>query len=93
MQELLKEMFGKPLCYKINPDEAVAYGATVQAALLTGQIKDEIKFTDVTALSLGVGVRDKQGNSRGVKSFSKIVKRNSQLPITRSNFYKTTVDN
>jgi len=36
MQELLKETFGKPLCFKINPDEAVAYGATVQAALLTG---------------------------------------------------------
>ncbi|KAM4097646.1 hypothetical protein ACJW30_07G017400 [Castanea mollissima] len=61
VQQLLQEFFnGKELCKSINPDEAVAYGAAVQAAILTGmgnQKLQDIVLLDVTPLSLGIEVR------------------------------------
>ncbi|XP_075675385.1 heat shock cognate 70 kDa protein-like [Castanea sativa] len=61
VQQLLREFFnGKELCKSINPDEAVAYGAAVQAAILTGmgnQKLQDIVLLDVTPLSLGIEVR------------------------------------
>ena len=60
VQDLLQEFFaGKPLNKEINPDEAVAYGAAVQGAILSGasdQTK-EILLLDVAPLSLGIEVR------------------------------------
>jgi heat shock protein 1/8 len=61
VQQLLQDCFdGKELCKSINPDEAVAYGAAVQAAILTGIDNEklgDIILLDVTPLSLGVSVR------------------------------------
>merc|ERR1719271_1291713 len=59
VQSLLQDFFnGKELCKSINPDEAVAYGATVQAAVLSGADKSEalkdLLLLDVTPLSLGL---------------------------------------
>lgn len=58
VQELLRTFFnGKELCKSINPDEAVAYGAAVQAAILAGHGSDTTKdllLIDVTPLSLGI---------------------------------------
>ena len=56
IQELLTELFGKEPCKSINPDEAVAYGATVQAAIITDDSSDELQdllLLDVTPLTLG----------------------------------------
>src|SRR6185436_12606460 len=59
VQQLLQQFFnGKELCKSINPDEAVAYGAAVQAAILSGQSGssklDELLLLDVAPLSLGL---------------------------------------
>ena len=61
---MLQDFFdGKELCKSINLDEAVAYGAAVQAAILTGMRNEKLKdviLLDVTPLSLGVAIRGSQ---------------------------------
>ena len=58
MQQLLSDFFnGKELCKSINPDEAVAYGAAVQAAILSGEGNEKVQdllLLDVTPLSMGL---------------------------------------
>ena len=60
VQQLLQDFFdGKELCKSINPDEAVAYGVAVQAAILTGignGTLQDIVLLDVTPLSLGISI-------------------------------------
>jgi heat shock protein 1/8 len=85
VQELLIEFFnGKELCRSINPDEAVAYGAAVQAAVLTGKEKNVI-LIDVSPLSLGIET------AGGV--MTKIIERNSTIPCQKSNVFTTYADN
>jgi heat shock protein 1/8 len=79
VQELLIELFnGKELCRSINPDEAVAYGAAVQAAVLTGKEKNVI-LIDVSPLSLGIET------AGGV--MTKIIEKNSTIPSQKSNVH------
>ncbi|KAJ3669448.1 hypothetical protein LUZ60_011398 [Juncus effusus] len=89
VQELLKEFFnGKELCKGINPDEAVAFGATVQAAKLSGQGNQEVQdlvLVDVTPLSLGLA-------SHGVK-MDIIVPRNTTIPAKKECVRVTVHDN
>merc|ERR1719223_2090103 len=88
IQEMLSEHFGgRQLCRSINPDEAVAYGAAVQGAILSGvrhQSTDSLVLVDVTPLSLGIEVSD--------KSFSVIIPRNTNIPCKKSESYTTTSD-
>ena len=89
VQELLTTFFnGKELCRSINPDEAIAYGAAVQAAILSGSTDeklDSLVLLDVTPLSLGVET------AGGVMTV--IIPRGSTLPVKKSQTFSTAVDN
>jgi L1 cell adhesion molecule like protein len=89
IQSLVSEFFGgRALNKSINPDEAVAYGAAVQAAVLTGQTSDktaDLLLLDVAPLSLGVAM---QGDVFGV-----VVPRNTPIPTNKSRTFTTVEDN
>lgn len=84
VQDELTKAFGKPLLKNVNPDEAVALGGAVQAAILSGE-KDDIVLLDVTPLTLGI---DTMG---GV--MAKIVEANTTIPCKKSQIFTTAEDN
>ncbi|ODV88878.1 hypothetical protein CANCADRAFT_130416 [Tortispora caseinolytica NRRL Y-17796] len=87
VQALLEDFFnGKKASKGINPDEAVAYGATIQGGVLSGEEGvDDIVLLDVNALTLGIEV------SGGV--MSKLIGRNTAIPTRKSQIFSTAADN
>jgi molecular chaperone DnaK len=84
VQQVVQGFFGKEPNKTVNPDEVVAVGAAIQAAVLKGEVK-EVLLLDVTPLSLGIETLG------GI--FTKIIERNTTIPTKKSQIFSTATDN
>ena len=84
VQDMVERAIGKPPSQSVNPDEVVAIGAVIQAAILSGEIKD-VLLLDVTPLSMGVET------SGGV--VKRLIPRNTTIPCRKMELFTTAEDN
>lgn len=85
VQKFIEDFFGKPPERGIDPMECVAIGAAIQAGIIEGSVKQEIVLQDVTPLTLGIETLG------GV--FTKMIERNSPIPIKKTQIFTTAADN
>jgi len=84
VQELVKKQFGRDPHQGVNPDEVVALGASIQAGVLAGEVKD-VLLLDVTPLTLGIETLG------GITT--KLIERNTTIPTRKSEIFTTAADN
>ncbi len=84
IQRFLKDIFHKEPSKAVNPDEAVAIGAAIEASILAGETKRDVVLVDVTPLSLGVEVKG------GL--FHKLIPRNTTIPTKKTEVFTTAED-
>lgn len=94
IQSILTNFFnGKNLNKKLNPDEAVAYGATIEAAILMGEYSEDITLLDVCPFSLGVAIeKEEYFNDYGL-FMRKIINKGSSLPCKVNQIFHPAHEN
>ncbi len=91
VQDMLADLFDQPMEHSVDPDLCVALGAAVQAGIITGEALRHI-LIDVSAHSLGTRTIDEIDPETGEADyFSTIIRRNTRIPVTRSEVYYTMV--
>ncbi len=83
VQDSIKRFFGREPTKAVNPDEAVALGAAIQASILSGEVRD-VLLLDVTPLSLGIETAG--------ELFTRIIERNTTIPTSRTMIFTTAED-
>jgi molecular chaperone DnaK len=84
VQEIVQDIFGREPHKGVNPDEVVAVGAAIQAAVLAGEMKGDVVLVDVTPLSLGIETLG------GV--MTRLIERNTAIPTSRKEVFTTAAD-
>lgn len=92
VQDMIQEKFGKAARTDVNPDEAVALGAAVQAGLKSGALSDSgLVATDVAPFSMGIAVLKEWGGiTERPGGFAPIIPRNTTIPVTRTEKFGTS---
>ena len=85
VRQIAKDIFGKEPNKSVNPDEVVAIGAAIQAAILGGEVEEQMVLLDVTPLSLGVETLG------GV--MTRLIERNTTIPTEKKEIFSTAADN
>ncbi|MFK8112882.1 MAG: Hsp70 family protein [Rubripirellula sp.] len=94
LQSFIEEYFGKPAVIRHSPDEVVALGASIQAALIEQDAAvDDMIMTDVCPFTMGVEVVRELGGQMRDGYFSPVLHRNSTIPISKEEVFSTVVAN
>lgn len=95
VQDLIKDKFGKEPKHEVNPEEAVALGAAIQAAIMSGELsgKDDIIITDVCPYTLGIECATDRFGFELCGVFDSLIERNTTIPVSITKTYTTHVDN